>query len=103
MTTTRTLPAQATISSPSGWTVTVTHLAQDRYPWAEWSDIWQAKITGPDFEHVCNFWTDTPKSPDPDPMAALAYLGDGMLPRELPAAAIDDLAHAIAGMYGQDA
>lgn len=98
MTTTRTLPAQAQITSPSGWTATVTY--RTTFPT---SHLWQGEITGPDgWRMPYPVWSAN--DGEPDPMAALSRFGRYMEHRfglpYLPERARMELAPAIAGMYG---
>ena len=93
--TTRTLPAQAQISTPSGWTVTATY-----YGNAHGQDVWQHLIQGPGY--VYRRALMRPIERDPNPMAALESLGRALLDGRqlLPGDAAAELADAIAGMYG---
>lgn len=99
----RTLPAQATISTPSGWTVTVTHMRTDRDGMLKLYNVWAVAYTSPTMEGTLVHPLTTPHDGEPNPMAALekvgAYMHTTTLPELQPGRA--ELADAIAGMWGE--
>lgn len=96
--TTRTLPAQASVSTPNGATATITHLGP-----AAGRDHWYLFLTHPDYCGLTIKWA-TVAQPDPDPMAALASTEDYVrrtCGQWIPQADALALADAIAAMWGE--